>query len=479
MWHKINSRRIGVQVAQQWSAGFLPERKPYRISIQDTLAYFDGKKTEYYADAAQWTAYEKGLFDLLKDRPRRASLISDAQRFLEITSGEIRQLLSTNVSALSDAQLASFYSNVIEKVNAFYSRMWIVFLISDPLAQTVHGELLKRVPDEKKAGELLLDFSTPLEPNDAIQERMDLLELAMSRNELPEKELENRLQRHTRAYQHIPMFDFNHEPYSVMHFRKELERVSAPEEERARLKHVFSDRQQVFDRQLRGLQLQPDHDLFRLLQMLKETVFVRDYRDMLRQKMNLSLRTLYSEIGKRLQLSIEQVSLLTNQDIETGLIQSEKRSRLRKSAEERLTAFLLVQRIDSARIFGGNDAIRKSSVEIKEPDIANVTELVGVVGSRGKVFGKACIVHSNRDLAKVKDGEIMFTSMTRQDFVSVIRRCNALVTDEGGVTCHAAIICRELNVPCVVGTRFGTRVFKDGDVVEVDAEQGVVRKVNP
>ncbi|MDP2717588.1 MAG: PEP-utilizing enzyme, partial [Candidatus Micrarchaeota archaeon] len=70
----------------------------------------------------------------------------------------------------------------------------------------------------------------------------------------------------------------------------------------------------------------------------------------------------------------------------------------------------------------------------------------------------------------------LVASMTRQDFVPYLRRCAAVVTTEGGVTCHAAIICRELGTPCVVGAKGALDAFKDGDIVVVDAVRGAVQK---
>ena len=67
--------------------------------------------------------------------------------------------------------------------------------------------------------------------------------------------------------------------------------------------------------------------------------------------------------------------------------------------------------------------------------------------------------------------------MTRQDFVAVMRKVAAIVTNEGGVTCHAAIIARELGLPCVVGTKIATEVLRDGDLVEVNANKGIVKKL--
>mgnify|MGYP001564748046 CR=1 FL=1 len=58
-----------------------------------------------------------------------------------------------------------------------------------------------------------------------------------------------------------------------------------------------------------------------------------------------------------------------------------------------------------------------------------------------------------------------------------MRKAAAFVTDEGGILCHAAIVARELKKPCIIGTKIATRVFKDGDMVEVDATKGIVRKI--
>jgi pyruvate,water dikinase len=60
---------------------------------------------------------------------------------------------------------------------------------------------------------------------------------------------------------------------------------------------------------------------------------------------------------------------------------------------------------------------------------------------------------------------------------NINKKAGAIVTGTGGLTCHAAIVGRELNIPCIVGTKFATRLFKDGDLVDVDATHGVVKKL--
>ena len=69
------------------------------------------------------------------------------------------------------------------------------------------------------------------------------------------------------------------------------------------------------------------------------------------------------------------------------------------------------------------------------------------------------------------------TPMTRPEFLPLMKKAKAIITDEGGITCHAAIVSRELGIPCIIGTKIATKVLKDNDLVEVDAEKGIVRKI--
>lgn len=106
------------------------------------------------------------------------------------------------------------------------------------------------------------------------------------------------------------------------------------------------------------------------------------------------------------------------------------------------------------------------------------SEVEGSVASQGFAKGKVALVLSIDEIGKVVEGNILVTTMTSPDFVVVMDKIAALVTDEGGISSHAAIVSREFGIPCIVGTGNATRVFKDGDIVEVDAHNGIVKKVN-
>jgi len=113
--------------------------------------------------------------------------------------------------------------------------------------------------------------------------------------------------------------------------------------------------------------------------------------------------------------------------------------------------------------------------EVKEKEMEEGEILVkGLGASPGIGIGKVKIVLSPEDIDKVEDGDILVTTMTTPDMVPAMRRASAIVTDEGGLTCHAAIVSRELGVPAVVGTGNATNILRDGMIVTVDGDKGVV-----
>jgi phosphohistidine swiveling domain-containing protein len=113
-----------------------------------------------------------------------------------------------------------------------------------------------------------------------------------------------------------------------------------------------------------------------------------------------------------------------------------------------------------------------------QPPVAHDVDVVrGIVACKGNgaVRGTVRIVGDPRAAATFKQGEILVTTMTTPEYIFIMKNASAVVTDQGGLMSHAAIVSRELNVPCIVGTKHATQVFKDGDMVEVDAEKGMVR----
>lgn len=102
--------------------------------------------------------------------------------------------------------------------------------------------------------------------------------------------------------------------------------------------------------------------------------------------------------------------------------------------------------------------------------------LRGAAASIGMASGPVKIIHSPTEIDQIEAGDVLVTEMTTPDYVPAMKRATAIITDTGGRTCHAAIISRELGIPCVVGTGTATNVLKIGQVVTVDGAKGLVYK---
>lgn len=100
----------------------------------------------------------------------------------------------------------------------------------------------------------------------------------------------------------------------------------------------------------------------------------------------------------------------------------------------------------------------------------------GLGASPGTAAGKVKIIKKLDEIDKIKKGDIMVTTMTTPDMVPTMKKAAAIITDEGGMTCHAAIVSRELGTPAVVGAENSTSVLKDGMLVTVDGERGKITK---
>ncbi|MFA6099733.1 MAG: PEP-utilizing enzyme [Patescibacteria group bacterium] len=103
--------------------------------------------------------------------------------------------------------------------------------------------------------------------------------------------------------------------------------------------------------------------------------------------------------------------------------------------------------------------------------------IYGSVANPGTALGRVVVCTDLASIDKVQEGDVLVASMTRPEYMAAIKKAAAIVTDEGGITCHAAIVARELGIPCVIGTKVATKVFKDGDMVEVRANHGMIKKI--
>jgi phosphohistidine swiveling domain-containing protein len=132
----------------------------------------------------------------------------------------------------------------------------------------------------------------------------------------------------------------------------------------------------------------------------------------------------------------------------------------------------------NGKIYTGkqSDILRKLNIDlVNKKQSKKIISIKGQIASPGKIKGGVKIVLTNKDIKKVLEGDVLVSPMTRPDFLPAMKKASAFVTDEGGITCHASIVARELKKPCIIGTKIATEVLHDGDLVEVDANKGIVK----
>ncbi len=129
-----------------------------------------------------------------------------------------------------------------------------------------------------------------------------------------------------------------------------------------------------------------------------------------------------------------------------------------------------------SKLLQGDEArqmIKEMGINLKT-DQQVIQEIKGQSACKGRVIGKVKIMKTSQ-ISSFEDGLILVTGMTTPDFLPLIKKSAAVITNEGGVTCHAAVIARELDKPCIIGTKIATKALHDGDTVEVDADNGIIR----
>ena len=149
--------------------------------------------------------------------------------------------------------------------------------------------------------------------------------------------------------------------------------------------------------------------------------------------------------------------------------------------KDRQSSYLLAIENGEYCIYSGLESEKKFKQLVGQIDLKGVREFKGNIAMKGQVTGRVVVFRWGDDMeakaALMQADSILIAGQTRPQLMPLILKSKAIVTDEGGITSHAAIVSRELGIPCIIGTKVATQVLKDGDMIEVDANKGIVRKL--
>lgn len=330
---------------------------------------------------------------------------------------------------------------------AFMPLIILVYVVEQPVEQTLKEEL-SHLFSQAKVSEVMDDLNIPLEDNMYKREEYELV----TTDDLLE---------HVKKYQSLYSRYGEERKYTLEDAKKKLDSINkeefleAREKERNHLKEVIQSTKELLKEKAYLV------DLFQYM------VFYRTERtDIVNQSLFLAIPTLRKK-AESLQLSYQELLACTEGEILSGKIPP------KDFIAQREGSYAIM--LDKGELKILYDKELEDLREILKDEIVNVQSITGTVASRGKVSGEVKKVFTREEYDKVNEGDILVTSMTTPEMIPIMKKAVAFITDEGGVTCHAAIIARELKKPCIIGTKVATQVLKDGDLVEVDAERGIVK----
>ena len=373
---------------------------------------------------------------------------------------------SEDFTTYNNKKLLAFYTELWE----IYTPMWASSLFIDSFDPGYDQDEIERIA--RQNGLTLPEsaiLTTPPELTYTSERKLNFLQIVL-------KAGKNITPTHPLLQEHIKKYDFYQFSYAVpKHLTPEQiavelhEDQTAMEQEWEMLSSYSKHQEQKITAVLQKHNLRQNP-----LQFFQKLTLWREER----KKVNMMgchvLHRFLQAIQKRTNILKPHLEYLNFDEVEPLLAGTISAETLRQRYEN--TIMISLER-KGYTIAIGTEANKIKDQLDKSIQQAAGGQIRGKTANWGKVQGRVKIIIDRKDFETFKEGDILVAGMTRPEHVPLMKKAAAIVTNEGGITCHAAIVSRELGKPCIIGTKVATEVLKNGDLVEVDANHGVVRKL--
>ena len=391
--------------------------------------------------------------------------IKNSYRFYRDAIPVLNRLDKIDFSGLDNGELFKIF----KKANDIYVRFWDWAFIFEPFDYVMPGMIETRLKKYGYSQKEISDMLVIADISYVNREMQELIKIAKA----PQKRQKSLLEKHAYKYRWLQSGHLGRKDIPFSYFEDILNELKKKNlsEELAKLKKFRLD---VLKRKKQILKKKPvDKETRNLIEMTDRLSPLHDRRKELFLRSIYTADTIRAEIAKRYGFTKDELAVFQIEDI-LKLQQGKKLDK--ECAKEMAKESLLYinTRKDIWKYYSGKKA---RAIFEKEVVLGSdkIKEIRGMCASPGKAKGRVRIIYGVKSMDKMKAGDILVSSMTKPEIITALKKAAAIITDEGGVTCHAAIVSRELKIPCIIGTRIASDVLKDNDLVEVDADKGVVR----
>ena len=281
--------------------------------------------------------------------------------------------------------------------------------------------------------------------------------------------------RHLARYGHIPAW-FDNEPWTITDLHQRAQLFAESDAVRKRLAVLGSEMERrARKREQIMAELNPPAESKNLIETIQRFAFLRQEGEVQIGYHNVKGDRLKQLICRELGIGMSELRFLTDEEIVRYL--EEKRGADAGAIAERRRYCFAVLADGHATVYTGSRAkleADKIKSQIREP--VRKETLTGLVGSPGYAKGPVRILRSLADIPTIKPGEIMVVSGTSVEYIVAMETAAGIVAEFGGITGHAAVIARELQKPCLTQVENATALLTDGEIVELDARGGVLRR---
>lgn len=468
-WHKLQSRGRNHAVLII-DAVFEANRKNYPQKLH-SMEY----KAKHYRqlDGSRWMGEEdyKNLYNEFVEKAKDSNFLYQWGKVCVKTGEEIirstDKYKKTNWQNEPDKKLLE----IIEKFFDFESRLWggsffygWYFYFNDVYFFKLEEELKNKLKD--KFNEVWQYVLTPSGNTMMGEEKQALLKIAKRFKKFFKEDINN----HFEKYAFVNKYYFWGEGYTVEEINK-------------RLKEIISKGERYIDQEIKKFEKKDINinnynlsaETKNIIKGIKEMAHALSLADDSTNYFCYYLTPLYKEAARRFGLSADELVSMTFDEIKKSF-KIKKSSVSEDILKERLKDHALIYIEDKTQILIKNNLEEYKKRELKNIDTDNIKSLKGTVAfaQKEKIKAKVKIINSDQIVNKFKKGEILVAPMTNPTYLPAMQKAAAIITDDGGILCHASIVSREIHIPCIVGTKIATQVFKDGDLVEVDTEKGII-----
>ncbi len=390
---------------------------------------------------------------------------------VDIFTKKIKSIELKNYGNNELHDLFADFFNFLEKFGEITPRARIIGL------EKTKEYLLSKGVDEKDVERVIISLIYPEEKSINLLEEIEFLNLAhafLLKSHSPSDAI---FDEHLKKWAWVPTDWGSGKPWESSDLKLRLSQIKDPLN---KIDNINKNRaEQLKEKRRLQSKYQIQGDIAKIFNWIETEAETRLLRRFAISKLLFYSKTLFYELSQRMHLEEDLTHNLINKEIRDFLINNNKPDV--KLIGKRSDYFvLLFDNKGEHWLYGdrGRDKIEKNLRDQKQ-NPTNIENLRGIPTYVGKsIKAPVKIIKSTKDIIKIQEGDILVAKDTTPDFLIVFHKIKGIITDEGGLTCHAGIISREFEMPCIIGTKHATTLLKDGDLVELDTENGIVKKQN-